>query len=229
MAWVGVMFALLVGYQLAVPLSASTTRIVELVGWICWGVFLAEFLAQLWLAPHRRHFLRRHWLQGLILVLPVLRVVSFLRLLRLGRALPAARVISSSYRVSGVAKAVLRSRLAYLAAVSLTAIVALAELAFLFERHTHSKPAFEAFGSTLLWTASVVIGMQGDPVPSSAPGRAVMVLGFAFGAVVIASLAGSLGAYFLDDRRERAETQVTPASRADPVRRPPRVRERSDA
>ncbi|MDQ3880166.1 MAG: hypothetical protein M3295_03700 [Chloroflexota bacterium] len=203
MAWAGVMFALLVGYQLVVDVSPAASRSLDAIAWALWALFAFEFLAKLWIAPRRRLFIRRHWLQALGLALPTLRVLSFLRLLRLGRALPAARVLASSYRVSGVAKAVLRSRLAYLAAVSSTGVVALAELVFVFERHNDAGRTFASFGDAVLWAAAVVIGMQGDPVPSTAPARLAMVAGFAFGAVVIASLAGALGAYFLDDRRER--------------------------
>lgn len=34
-----------------------------------------------------------------------------------------------------------------------------------------------------------------------------MIAGFAFGTVVIASLAGAIGAFLVDERRERAERE----------------------
>jgi len=42
-------------------------------------------------------------------------------------------------------------------------------------------------------------------VPTSLGARIVMVVGFAFGVVVVAALAGAIGAFLVDDRRERAE------------------------
>ena len=66
---------------------------------------------------------------------------------------------------------------------------------------------FDSFGDALLWSFAVVLALQGDPVPTSAGGRVAMLLGFAFGLVVIASLAGTVGAYLVEERRERAVTE----------------------
>lgn len=205
MAWLGVMFALLIGYQLAVDVEPAAARALDAVGLGIWSVFLLEFGAKLWLAPNRFRFLRRHWLSAVLLLVPALRVLRFLRLLRLGRALPAARVISTSYRVTGTARRLLRSRLAYLAAMSTVATVAVAELAFMFE--DENGRTFDSFGDALLWSASVVLAMQGDPVPETTGARLVMITGFAFGLVIIGTLAGTVGAFFLDDRREREHAE----------------------
>lgn len=204
MAWLGVVFALLVGFELAVELRPAAARALEAAGWVIWAVFLLEFLVKVWLAPRRVLFLQRHWLQVLALLVPALRVFSFLRLLRLGRALPAARVLSSSYRSAGTARRLVRSRLGYIGALSTVAAVAVAELAYLFERDAPGE-TFETFGDAILWSLSVVLAGQGDPVPSSVGGRLVMIAGFAFGVVVVAALAGAIGAFLVDDRRERAE------------------------
>ena len=203
MAWLGVVFALLVGFELAVETSAATSRVLGIAGWAIWAVFLAEFLAQLYVAPARGRFLRTHWAQVLGLAVPTLRVLRFVRLLRLGRALPAARVVSSSYRAAGTARTLVRTRLSYLVAVTAVVVVAIAELAFLFERG-RAEATFASFGDAVLWAAAVVVAQQGDPVPATAGGRIVMLAGFAWGVVVFASVAAALGAFFVDDRVERA-------------------------
>jgi len=205
MAWLGVVFALLVGFELAVTIGPGTDQALSIAGWAIWGLFLLEFLAKLWLAPRRARFVRRHWVQVILLLLPFLRVLSFLRLLRLGRALPASRVVSASYRNAGTARRLVSSRLGYLAAVSAVIAVGLAELAFVFER---GGATFRSFGDALLWSLAVVLAGQGDPVPQTVGGRLVMVAGFAFGVVVVAALAGAIGAFLVDDRRERAEAEA---------------------
>ena len=91
MAWLGVVFALVVGYPLVVDLSPPTERALQPVGWAIWVVFLADLLGKLWLAPDRWRFLRRHWLAVVMLVVPTLRLLRLAALLRLGRAPPAAR------------------------------------------------------------------------------------------------------------------------------------------
>lgn len=203
MAWLGVVFALIVGFELAVDVSSGTERVLTWLGWGIWAAFLLEFLALLRLAPRRARFLHRHWFQAAALVVPTLRVFRFLRLLRLGRALPAARVLSSSYRSVGTARRLFRSRLAYLGATGVVVSIAVAELAFLFERD-RADPAFESFGDAVLWSFATVLALQADPVPQSVGGRLAMLAGFAFGLVVVASLAGTVGAYLVEERRERA-------------------------
>ena len=206
MAWLGVLFALLVGFELAVPVSEPGSVVLSVVGWTIWGVFILEFATKLALAPRRGRFLRRHWLQALALLVPTLRVLGFMRLLRLGRALPAARVVSSSYRRFGTASRLIRSRLGYLGAIATVATLAVAQLAYLLERDVPAG-AVSSFGDSILWALSVVFAGQGDPVPATGGGRIVMVAGFAFGVVVVAALAGTIGAFLVDARRERAEQE----------------------
>jgi voltage-gated potassium channel len=117
MAWLGIVFALLVGFQLAVGVRQPVGLALDIAGWTIWAVFVIEFAAKLWLAPARVRFLREHWVQLTFLIVPTLRFLSLLRLVQLGRALPAARIVSSSYRSVGTARKLLRSRLGYLGAL----------------------------------------------------------------------------------------------------------------
>lgn len=206
MAWLGVLFALLVGYEFAVELTPRAELALTIAGWAIWGVFALEFAAQLWLAPHRRRFLRRHWLRLVALAIPTLRVFRFLRLLRVGRALPAARIVSSSYRSVGTARRLFRSRLGYLGATAVVVAIGVAEFAYLFERD-RSDGAFSSFGDAVLWSLSAVLALQADPVPGSVGGRIAMLVAFAFGVVVVAALAGTIGAYLVEERRERAAVE----------------------
>ncbi len=202
MAWLGVLFALLVGYELAVDLAPAPARALEVAGWAIWTVFALEFAAHLYVAPDRVGYVRRHPLRVIGLLVPMLRFLRFLRLLRLGRALPAARVVTSSYRVAGTARRLLRARLGYLAAITVVVSVAVAELAYLFERDAPDG-IFRSFGDAFLWALGTVIALQGDPRPSTVGAQLTMLAGFVFGLVVVASLAGSAGAFFVEDTRER--------------------------
>jgi voltage-gated potassium channel len=208
MAFLGVIFALLAAFQLADPeLSPGWARALDVAGLVIWGVFLLDFAAKLVAAPSALRFLRRNWLSVLMLAVPALRLLRFGALLRVGRALPAARVVSTSYRATGVARQLVRSRTSFLAAVACVACLAIAQLAWLAER---GRGTFASFGDALLWAATTVIGTQGDPVPESALGRLVMLGGFAVGLVLVATLAGTVGAYLLEERRERAESEERP-------------------
>lgn len=203
MAFLGIVFTLLVAFQLADPqLSPGWELGLDSAVWALWAVFVVDFVVRLAAAPSIPAFLRANWLAVLMLLVPTLRLLRFGALLRLGRALPAARVLSTSYRATGVARSLLKSRTGYLAAVAVVVTLAVAELGWLAERR---HGTFETFGDALLWAASTVVATQGDPVPESAVGRLVMLAGFAVGLILVATLAGTVGAYLLEERREREE------------------------
>jgi hypothetical protein len=78
-------------------------------------------------------------------------------------------------------------------------VVLVAELAYLFERDV--EPAtFEGFPDALLWSAAVVLAMQGDPTPMDRWARLAMTGGFLWGLVVIGTVAGTVGSYLVDSR-----------------------------
>lgn len=207
MAFLGIIFTLLTAFQLADPqLSAGWNRGLDAGLWTLWGVFVVDFLAKLLAAPSAPRFLRRHWLAVLMLLIPTLRLLRFGALLRVGRALPAARVASSSYRASGVARQLFRSRASFLAAVAAVITLAVAELAWIAER---GRGTFDTFGDALLWAAGTVIATQSDPAPETVAARLTMLAGFAVGLVLVATLAGTVGAYLLEERRERSEKEET--------------------
>ena len=205
MALLGIVFALLALFQLADPgLSPGWNRVLDVVTWGIWGIFVVDFVAKLIAAPSAVRFLRAHWLAAVMLLIPTLRVLRFGALLRLGRALPAARVVTTSYRATGVARTLLRSRTSYLAAVAGVVTLATAQLGWLVER---PHGTFATFGDALIWAATSVIALQGDPVPTTAIGRLVMLVAFAVGLVLVATLAGTVGAYLLEERRELNEAR----------------------
>ena len=201
MAWLGVLFALLVGYEIAVELTPRAAQVLSVAGWCIWAIFGLEFGLRLYAAQGRVRFLRDNWFSLLMLAVPTLRVLRFARLLRLGRALPAARVASASYRSIGTARRVARSRIGYIVALASILTIAVAEAVYLFERGR----TFASFGDAVLWAAAAVLGQQADPVPETVGGRIVMVIALVVGLAVVGSTAATLGAWFVDERRERAE------------------------
>jgi voltage-gated potassium channel len=189
MSVLGVLFLLLVlGERLARPGSAVSTAF-TVAGWVLWFVFAAEFTARMVLAPSTAAFLRRNWWQVAFLVLPFLRV---LRLVRAARVLRAGRVLSSAVRSSRSAQRALGDRVAWLAAV--TAIVVLASSQLLYEFGDYPTYA-DALHATAL------AAITGEPLGRpDAFARVLEVLLGAYSVAIFATLAGSLGAYFLESR-----------------------------
>lgn len=190
MSALGVVFLLVVLAEPRAQAGGGVARALAAVGWALWGVFVVEYAARLIIATDRLRFLRRTWWQLLFLALPFLR---FLRLVRLLRLLRTGRVLSSAIRSSRSAGRVLSSRLGWLASVTAITVLAASQLLYEFGE-------VRPYGQALYVTALAVIGGESFGA-DSALGRLLEtgLVGFSVG--IFATLAGSLGAYFLEARR----------------------------
>jgi voltage-gated potassium channel len=204
MSVLAVAWAVLVAYELVAPSHQRDE--LTLVGNVIWAVFLLEFTAKLWVSGKPIRFLRRRWPSVLFLLLPALRVLRVIRALRLVRVLPAARVVGSSYRAIGTARSLLGGRLTFLGVATLVVIFSGGQLLYLVEGNAGGG-GHGSLGDALWWSAN--LALSGNPVfePSSVPARFLCILLTAYAVVVFASLAGAVGAYFVESRAEQAEDE----------------------
>ncbi len=198
MALLALVWAVLVAYELAAP--AVQRDELALIGNIVWGVFVVEFVVKLWVSGNPLRFLRRRWPSVLFLALPALRILRVVRALRLIRVLPAARVVGSSYRAIGTARSLLGGRLAFLAVTSLVVIFSGGQLLYLVE----GGGGRASLSDALWWSANLALSGNSVFEPSSALARLLAIVLIAYAVVVFASLAGAVGAYFVESRAERA-------------------------
>ncbi|MDQ3476292.1 MAG: hypothetical protein M3492_08170 [Actinomycetota bacterium] len=190
MSALGVLFLFVVlGEQFTRPDSALGV-VLTIAGWALWGVFVVEFAVRLVVAPDTGHFLKRNWWQLLFLVLPFLRI---LRLARAVRMLRTGRVLSSAVRSSRSARRVLRGRVGWLAVVSAITVLGSSQLLYEFGD-------YNSYGDAL--HAAALAAITGEPLgQSDGFTRSLEVLLAIFSVVVFATLAGTLGAYFLETNR----------------------------
>lgn len=186
MSALGVLFLLVVlGEQLARPASAVSTAL-AVAGWLLWAVFVAEFVLRMVVAPDTGAFLRRNWWQVVFLVLPFLRI---LRLVRAVRALRAGRVLSSTIRSSRSAHRLLGDRVGWLTALTAITVLGTSQLLYEFGE-------YQQYGDAL--HAAALGAISGEPLARPGGFAQVMeVLLALYSVAVFATLAGTLGAYFL--------------------------------
>ncbi|HVR31786.1 MAG TPA: hypothetical protein VMS74_03655 [Acidimicrobiia bacterium] len=196
MSALSVVFLLVVlGESMAAAGSGLSTAL-TVTGWLIWLVFAAEFVARLVVAPDTSTFLKRNWWQVFFLVLPFLRI---LRLVRVVRFLRTGRVLSSAVRSSRSAWRVLGSRVTWLAVVS--AITVLGSSQLLYEFGT-----FDHYGDAL--HAAALATITGEPMNRpDAFARTLEVILATYSVIVFATLAGTLGAYFLESNERRRSAQ----------------------
>jgi voltage-gated potassium channel len=148
---------------------------VAALGWALWSLFLVEFVVKLALAPIRRRYLREHWLDALIVLLPFLRVLRLTRVVQTARALPAFRLLVFGGKGSQSTLALLkRRRIGQLAIISAMVILIGAALGFLVEAGAPGA-RIQDFGDALWWSAALVTTVSSELYPVTAAGR---VLGF---------------------------------------------------
>lgn len=190
MSALGVLFLFLVlGERSASPGSGLATAF-TVAGWLLWAVFLTEFVARLVMAQNTGAFLRRHGWQVLFLVLPFLRV---LRLVRAVRLLRAGRLMSGAVRGSRSTARALGSRLGWLAVSSAILVLAVSQLLL-------ELGSYQQYGDALHDTALAAI--SGEPLGRpDALARVAEVFLAAYSVAVFATLAGTVGAYFLREER----------------------------
>jgi voltage-gated potassium channel len=68
----------------------------------------------------------------------------------------------------------------------------------------------DSLGDALWWSANAVISGNLVHEPVTLPGRALSLVLSAYAIVVFASLAATIGAYFVESRQERAATEDDP-------------------
>ena len=187
MSALGLVFLFVVlGQNLAGP---AFGRALSVVGWVLWAVFVAEFVLRASIARDRRLFWRRNWWQVIFLALPFLRIVRVAGLLRTTRAARLGGVLSSAVRGSRSAGRLLSGRLGWLVMVTVVVVLASSQLLFVLDVYPTYADALHA---------AALATISGEPFGLADPvARALEVLLSVYAVAVFATLAGAVGAYFL--------------------------------
>lgn len=188
MGALGVLFVFVVLGQ-TVADDGTVLAVLNVASWLLWSVFVADLALRAYLAEDRIRFWRRNWWQVIFLVLPFLRFLRALSVLRVVRALRVSSVLSAAVRGSRSAGRLLSGRVAWLSVV--TAVVMLAASQLL-----HLAGLYDSYGHALSDAAmSTITGAKLEPDAGVA--RVLEVVLAVYSVAVFATLAASLGAYFL--------------------------------
>ena len=188
---------------LLLPLTDAETAALDVADWCIYAAFVADFVIRLWLAPSVRTFLRQHWLDVVVLALPVLRVARIVRSARVVRLLRVTRLVAYwGDGITSLARSMVARGFHGVALVVAGLVVLSAALVTLFERGAGGS--ISSFGDALWWAVATVTTVgYGDTTPVTAEGRGVAMFLMLTGIVFYGILTANLAAHFVSSTDDR--------------------------
>ena len=198
---------------LVLELTKGLTPAWERVSNGIWVIFVIDFAIKFLLAPAKGHFLRRHWLSALSLMLPALRVFRIaraIRVLRVGRAMRAlrfARVLTGLNRGLRSLRSTMRRR-GFGYVIGFTLVVALVGAAgmYAFENDGGQAAGFDTYASSLWWTLMLLTSIGSEYWPRTTSGRALCLLLSIYGFAVFGYITAVLASYFVGRDSDARQT-----------------------
>ena len=170
---------------------------------VIWGLFGIDFLTRFGLARRKHGFLRAHWFDLAVLILPFLRPLRALRLIN------ALRVINRR------AAAWTRGSLAVYVGATTVLLVLTGALAVLDAERGRAGSTIENYPEALWWAIATITTVgYGDFYPTTFEGRTVAVALMIGGIGLIGFVTGSLATWIVE-QISAADSSAEAATRRD--------------
>jgi voltage-gated potassium channel len=207
----GVVLGALATIPLTIAQEAGANSWVVVGDWIVWVIFLVEYVVMIGLADNRSAYAKSNLLSVAVIVLsfPALpTVLALTRLARLTRLTRIIRVFAVAARGARALGQVLGRRgFLYVAGVCGILILTGAAVMLLAEPDSVPRGYWDAVWWAVVTTTTVGYG---DISPVSPLGRVIGVILMFAGLGLVATLAASIAAYFVeqDDAEEQADVEA---------------------
>lgn len=163
-------------------LWGAEERVVLLWNAAVWALFALDLSVKVFLAPRRAAYLKSHWLDVLIVLVPFIRPLRVLRVL-----LYATRAATGARRILGIDSVVVYAT--FLIAIAATLITA-------FE--SGANPGIDSFRDALWWTLVTVTTVgYGDIVPATPEGRIVGYVVILGGISIFSAVTANFAAHLM--------------------------------
>ena len=198
LALASVVVVLLVIIQLTGEVNEPWRGRMEVLSWAFWSLFFLEFAAKFALAPAKRRYLQKHWLDVLIVLLPFLKFLRLARVLRATRALPIFRLLVFGGRGSESTLELLRRRrFGQLGIISAMVVLIGASVGYLLEVDA-SGAQIENFGDALWWSATTITTVGSELYPVTVGGRVLAFLLMIYAIGVFSYFIGAIASVLVD-------------------------------
>lgn len=172
----------------------------EIVLWLVWAVFAADYIARLTLAVNKIQFLKSHLFDLAAVVLPMIRQLRVLRLITV------IKILNKKFHDK------IRQRVSiYIGGV--TVIVAFcASLAVLDAERNAENATITTFPDALWWTITTMSTVgYGDRYPVTTEGRLVAALLMVGGIALLGVITGTIASWLVEKLRGVEEAELETA------------------
>jgi voltage-gated potassium channel len=192
---------------LVIDFTRGLTPALTIASRAIWIIFAVDFVAELFVAPHRLRYLKRHWLVAISLVLPAIRVARLARLFRFARATKGVRLVrtigSFNRGMSALRTTMRRRGTGYVAALTILTTIAGAAAMYAFENSVADPSGIHDFGTALWWTAMIMTTMGSAYWPQTFEGRVLCVLLAVYSFTMFGYVTATLSTFFIDRDAQR--------------------------
>jgi len=162
--------------------SPGIQNLIDIVQWICWGVFVIDLMFGIFNAQSKKEYLLKHPLEIASSLLPFLRPLRLMRVISFGGLAIQKVAIGRQFAIT-LKVAITTLFVAYISAVQIT----------ISERMVEGSN-IKNFGDGLWWAMTTVTTVgYGDKFPVTTEGRilavALMIMGISLVGVITASVA----------------------------------------
>ncbi len=195
------------------------------LNYFIWGIFFIDFFVELAIAPDKNGYLRKNWLTGISVLLPVLRIFRVfraMRLLRAGRSFNLVRMLTSLNRGLRSVRHTMSKRGAGYIFV-LTAIVILVGAAGMAQFESpeslieaglspsSGRAGLTSYGDALWWTIMLLTTIGSEYWPRTLEGRILCIFLSLYALGVFGYITATIATFFVG--ADRADANANKRSR----------------
>ncbi len=173
-------------------------------GVVIWIIFIVDFLLKFIIATSKLKFLRKNILTIISLIVPAFRILRFIRIfryIRLTKGLRLVKLVGSFNRGMRSLASTLQKRAVFYVFI-LSGIVVVLGAAGLYAFEKDVNEGFKTFGSSLWWTAMLVMSMGTENWPKTDEGRLLTILIALYGLAVFGYITATIATFFIGKDRE---------------------------
>jgi len=186
----------------------QTKLIFEIADWVIWGLFALELFVKTYLSSNRLAYLKKNWLDVVVVIIPLLRVFRIFRAFRLLRVVRLSRVLVFFAKFTTEIKTIFsRHGFNYLFVIFVSAIALGTVLTYNFDQH--AQTGIDSI-QTSLWliVVNAFTGGYANVYPETPEAKTVSVILIIVGTVLVSYFTASLASYFTEKEQDVEQEEI---------------------